>query len=42
MVNAQGWEASDGPWPLFAALLLTFSVTLSHLFDHLLLQLRGL
>lgn len=38
MVNAQGWEASGGPRPPFAALL-NSSVTLSHLLDHLLLQL---
>lgn len=41
MVNAQGWEALNGPWLLLAALLLT-SVTLSKLFDLLLLQLWGL
>jgi len=36
VVNAQGWEASDGPRPLFVSLL-TSSVTLSKLFDLLLL-----
>lgn len=42
MVNAQGWEALDAPWLLLAALLLPSSVTLSKLFDLLLLQLWGL
>lgn len=41
-VNAQGWEALDRPQPLLPALLLTCSVTLSNLFDLLLLQLWGL
>lgn len=41
MVNAQAWEALGGPQPLLASVLLSLSVTLSNLFDLLLLQLWG-
>lgn len=42
VVIAQGWDALDEPQPLLSALLLSSSVTLSNLFDLLLLPPWGL